>query len=47
MAQASPVWLTTGVYLRLDDLGEDLALGDPFGRVWVRVLLGVGLADSG
>lgn len=45
MLQGGPVWLTTAVYLRLDDLDRNLGLDDPFGRVWVRFVLGVGLHD--
>jgi hypothetical protein len=43
MLQQGEYWLATGAYLRLDDLGDSIATGDQFGRVWVRLILGVGL----
>jgi len=46
MLQAEPVWITAGLYLRLDELGEELPIQDPYGRFWVRVLFGVGLRDG-
>ena len=33
--------LSLGAYVRLT--GDDGAIGDPFGRVWVRLILGIGL----
>lgn len=34
-------WVTLGAYVRVDK--ADLAIGDSFGRVWVRLILGLGL----
>lgn len=36
-------WLALGAYLRVDNLGETQAVGDPYGRLWVRVIAGIGL----
>jgi hypothetical protein len=43
MAQRGNHWLAAGVYTRLDGLGQATALDDPYGRVWVRVIAGIGL----
>jgi hypothetical protein len=43
LLQAKQVWLAVGAYARLDRLGTGLAVGDPFGKVWVRTLLGIDL----
>lgn len=43
MFQAGNFWLTTGVYARLDNLTKDSQLEDPYGRVWIRSILGIGL----
>lgn len=43
LLQAKRAWIAAGVYARLDGLGTDLAAGDPFGKVWVRTLLGIDL----
>ena len=40
MFQKGDVWMSGGVYARLDD--QDPALGDPYGRLWIRLLGGVG-----
>jgi hypothetical protein len=34
-------WLTLGAFVRLDT--ADVEVGDPFGRVWVRAIIGLGL----
>jgi hypothetical protein len=34
-------WLSVGAYVRLD--ASEIAVGDPFGRLWVRVIVGLGL----
>jgi hypothetical protein len=46
MLQAEPVWLTAGAYLRMEDLGDPVPLDDPYGRVWVRILFGIGLTSG-
>jgi hypothetical protein len=43
MAQRGEAWLSLGAYLRLDGLADDIAVGDGYGRVWVRLILGIGL----
>jgi hypothetical protein len=43
LLQKGDYWMSTGAYLRLDHLGDDAVVGDPFGKVWVRVILGIGL----
>jgi hypothetical protein len=42
LVQSGEVFLSVGAYGRLD-LGREIAVGESFGRVWVRALLGVGL----
>lgn len=37
------VWWSTGVYLRATDTGRSPEVGDPYGRVWVRTILGLSL----
>ena len=43
LVQSGEVFVSLGVYLRVDNLGDDIATGDAFGRVWVRALIGIGL----
>lgn len=43
LAQSGELFLSLGVYVRVDNLGDDIATGDPYGRVWIRTLLGIGL----
>jgi hypothetical protein len=43
MAQTAEVFLTLGVYARLDHLGDSAVVGDQYGKVWVRALIGVHL----
>lgn len=43
LLQAKRVWLAAGVYARLDQLGSGVAINDPYGKLWVRTLLGVDL----
>jgi hypothetical protein len=43
LGQRGEVWLCAGAYVRADNLGERIPAGDPWGRVWVRTLLGIGL----
>jgi hypothetical protein len=43
MAQTADAFFTVGAYARLDHLGDSLVVGDQFGKVWVRALIGVHL----
>jgi len=43
LLQSGEYWLSLGTYLRLDDYGAGFEVGQPYGRVWVRALLGIGL----
>jgi hypothetical protein len=43
MVQEGEYWLAAGAYARLDGLGNATAIDDPYGRVWVRVIAGIGL----
>lgn len=43
LLQAKKIWLSAGAYARLDTLGSGVAVGDPFGKVWIRALLGIDL----
>jgi hypothetical protein len=41
--QQGAVFLSLGVYGRLDDFGDSAVAGDPYGKIWVRSILGVEL----
>jgi hypothetical protein len=41
LVQAGEHFLSLGSYLRFDHLTESLAIGDPSGRVWFRLLIGI------
>jgi hypothetical protein len=43
LAQKSSVFLSVGTYVRLDNIGNSMQTGDPFGKLWVRALIGVEL----
>lgn len=43
MVQKGEAFLSLGAYARLDNLGDATVVGDSFGRLWVRVLLGFGV----
>ncbi len=43
MVQHGEFWLAAGAYVRLGGLGDATAVGDSFGRLWVRMIVGVGL----
>jgi hypothetical protein len=43
MVQRGEYFLSAAAYLRLDHIGVSLPAGEAFGRVWVRLLVGVGL----
>jgi hypothetical protein len=42
LAEFGRLWWTTGAYLRVSDLDRPVAVGDAFGRFWVRTIIGVG-----
>lgn len=41
--QQASLFASLGTYVRLDDLGEAAIVDDPYGKLWVRVILGVEL----
>jgi hypothetical protein len=43
MLQEGEYFLSLGAYVRLDNFGETAGITDPFGRLWVRAVLGIGL----
>ena len=43
LLQSGEVWLSAGTYFRLDRLGSNLEVDDPYGKLWVRALIGIGL----
>jgi hypothetical protein len=43
LLQSGEYWLSLGTYLRLDDVNAGFEVGQPYGRVWVRAVLGIGL----
>jgi hypothetical protein len=36
-------WMAVGAYVRLDGLGKATAVDDAYGRVWIRLIAGIGL----
>lgn len=36
-------WFALGAYMRVDNLGKDEIVNDAFGRLWFRVIAGIGL----
>jgi hypothetical protein len=43
MLQTTDYFLTLGVYARMDNLGDDAVVGDQYGKLWFRTLIGVHL----
>jgi hypothetical protein len=43
MFQTGDVFLSLGVYARLDGLGETQAVNDPYGKLWIRSVIGIDL----
>jgi hypothetical protein len=41
MLQFSRFWWSTGAYLRLNDWNRASQLGDDFGRLWIRTVIGI------
>jgi hypothetical protein len=42
LLQSGEAWWSTGVYARLDHFSEDAVADDPYGKVWIRTMLGLG-----
>jgi hypothetical protein len=42
LLQSGEAWWSTGVYARLDHFSEDAVAGDPYGKVWIRTMVGMG-----
>jgi hypothetical protein len=42
LLQSGEAWWSTGVYARLDHFSEDAAADDPYGKVWIRTMVGLG-----
>jgi hypothetical protein len=42
LLQSGEAWWSTGVYARLDHLGDSLQAEDPYGKVWIRTMVGLG-----
>jgi hypothetical protein len=42
LLQSGEAWWSTGVYARLDHFSEDAGADDPYGKVWIRTMLGLG-----
>jgi hypothetical protein len=43
LLQGKKAWFAVGAYARLDQLDTGVAVGDPYGKLWFRTLLGVDL----
>lgn len=41
--QSGELFLSVGAYVRLDNLRDATLIDDPYGRVWIRALIGYGL----
>ena len=42
LLQSGEAWWSTGVYARLDNLAEAAQAEDPYGKVWIRTMVGMG-----
>jgi hypothetical protein len=42
LLQSGEAWWSTGVYARLDHFSEDAVADDPYGKVWIRTMVGMG-----
>lgn len=42
LLQSGEAWWSTGVYFRLDQFGEDALVEDPYGKLWIRTIVGLG-----
>ena len=43
LAQRGNFFVSLGVYLRLDDIADSAVVGDQYGKVWIRTLIGIEL----
>jgi hypothetical protein len=43
MWQTTRLWITVGAYLRVTDFDRGARIGDLYGRLWVRTMLGIDL----
>lgn len=43
LATKAGPWFTLGAYVRLDAVADDAVVGDPFGKLWFRAILGFDL----
>lgn len=42
LLQSGEAWWSTGVYARLDHFGDSAVVDDPYGKVWIRTMVGMG-----
>ena len=42
LRQSGEARWSTGVYARLDHFSEDAVVEDPYGKVWIRTMVGIG-----
>lgn len=42
LLQSGEAWWSTGVYARLDGFGDEAVAEDPYGKVWIRTMVGLG-----
>lgn len=42
LLQSGEAWWSTGVYARLDNLSQSAQAEDPYGKVWIRTMVGLG-----
>jgi hypothetical protein len=43
LLQSGKLALSVGAYVRMDSLGESVQVGDSFGRLWIRTIVGLDL----
>jgi len=43
LLQFGKLWWSNGVYVRLNGYGRPVAVGDNFGNIWLRSVIGIGL----
>ena len=42
LVQSGELWFSLGAYVRLDSIADDAQVDDPFGKVWIRTIIGIG-----
>ena len=42
LLQSGIAWWTAGLYARLDHLTDSASAGDPYGKLWIRTMVGMG-----